>query len=112
MNWCFAKINNKLAEVYFEEKQGEMKIFSHCLVKKSEYKTKKELNWIDKDIKKFRIIYKKGKYWRKDPKRDKLICLKSYSHKELKQIFTKEKIGKYLEKLIPEKPVPDGANLG
>ena len=41
MNWSFAKINNKLAEIYFDDKQGKPKIFGHYLVKKSEYKTKK-----------------------------------------------------------------------
>ncbi|MEK7513789.1 MAG: hypothetical protein AAB580_02770 [Patescibacteria group bacterium] len=87
MSWCFAKINNKLAEIYFEEKQGKPKIFGHCFVRKSEYKTKKELNWIDKDIKKFKIIYKKGKYWSENPKSNRLICLKSYSQKEFKQML-------------------------
>lgn len=62
MNWCFAKINNKLAEIYFEKIRGKVKFLGHCYVKKSEYKTKRELKWIDKDTKKFQLIYKSGKY--------------------------------------------------
>lgn len=62
MSWCFAKVNNRLAEIYFEEKRGRPKIFGHCYVKKSEYKTKSELKWIAKDAKKFQLIYKDSKY--------------------------------------------------
>ena len=62
MNWCFAKVNHKLAEIYFEKKQGKPKFFAHCYVKKSEYKTKQELKWIDKDVKKIQVTYKNGKY--------------------------------------------------
>ncbi len=62
MNWCFAKVNHKLAEIYFKKQLRKPKILGHCLVKKSEYKTKKELKWIEEDIKKFQFIYKTGKY--------------------------------------------------
>ncbi|MCG2691926.1 hypothetical protein L6272_03800 [Microgenomates group bacterium] len=65
MSWCFAKVNHKLAEIYFEGKPGKPKILGHCFVKKSEYKTKKELKWIDEDTKKFQLIYKNGKYTQK-----------------------------------------------
>lgn len=62
MNWCFAKVNHKLAEIYFKGKPGKSKILGHCFVKKSEYKTKKELKWLKEDVKKFQLIYKNNKY--------------------------------------------------
>lgn len=34
MNWCFAIVNGKLAEIYFETNKGKPKILGHCLVKK------------------------------------------------------------------------------
>ncbi|MBI3290313.1 hypothetical protein HYZ78_02865 [Candidatus Microgenomates bacterium] len=62
MNWCFAKINNRLAEIYFEKTKKEPKILGHCYVKASEYKTKKEQGYIKSDTAKFRFTYKNGKY--------------------------------------------------
>ncbi len=41
MSWCFAIVNNRLAEIYFEEKKGKTKIIGYCYVKEEEYKTKK-----------------------------------------------------------------------
>ena len=64
MSWCFAIVNNKLAEIYFDKTKKEPKIWNRCYVKRSEYKTKKEQKWIDSDIKKFRFVYRKGKYRR------------------------------------------------
>ncbi|MDR3642821.1 MAG: hypothetical protein P4L74_04315 [Candidatus Doudnabacteria bacterium] len=61
MNWCFAIVNGKLSEIHFE-KGKQPKVFGHCYVQPSEYKTKKEKNWIKEDIKRFRFTYKKGKY--------------------------------------------------
>ncbi len=65
MSWCFGVVNNKLAEVYFENEGGNLRFHSHCYVKKSEYKTKTELKWIDKDIKRIVLTYRKGKYLKK-----------------------------------------------
>lgn len=62
MSWCFAKVNNKLAEIYFKKEKGKLKIFGHCFVKKNEYKTEKEQKWIKEDTLKFQFIYKQGKY--------------------------------------------------
>lgn len=62
MYWSFALVNNKLAEIHFERKRGEVKFFGHALVKKSEYKTKKEQEWITKDTAKVKLTYKNGKY--------------------------------------------------
>ncbi len=70
MSWCFAIINNKLAEVYFEKKNGEVKFLGHCYIKKSEYKSKKEKAWIEKDTTRVKLIYRNGVY------KEKLINLK------------------------------------
>jgi hypothetical protein len=65
MNWSFAIINNKLAEIYFERKKnGNVKFIGHCYVKREEYKTKKEQNYIDKDIVCTKLLYRKGDYKR------------------------------------------------
>jgi len=64
MNWSFATINNKLAEVSFEKKKERVEILGHCYVQKEEYKTKKELKMIDQDSVAFRFLYRKGKYKR------------------------------------------------
>ncbi len=56
--WCFAKINGRLAEIYFNKKDG---IFGYCYIKREEY-TKREQKMIDSDIKKHQFIYRKGYY--------------------------------------------------
>ena len=67
MNWCFAKINNRLAEIYFEKKKGRPKIIGHCYVREKEYKTKKELVWIKADTAKFKFVHRNRKYKNLDP---------------------------------------------
>ena len=62
MSWCFAIMNNRLAEIYFEKKKGKPKIIGHCYIKKEDYKTKQEQKWIKEDTAKHRFIYRKGKY--------------------------------------------------
>ncbi len=63
MSWCFAIVNNKLAEIFFDKnKNGRARIRGHCYVKKSEYKTKLEQNQIAKDIKKVKVAYRNKKY--------------------------------------------------
>lgn len=62
MNWCFAIINNKLAEVHFENKKDKIKFLGHCYVKSSEYKSKKEKDWIEKDTARIKLIYRNGAY--------------------------------------------------
>jgi len=61
MNWCFAIVNGRLAEIYFD-KGKKHKVFGHCYVRLNEYKTKKEQDMIKVDIKRFRFTYRKGKY--------------------------------------------------
>lgn len=72
MSWCFAKINNKLAEIYFDETKKSPKIWGHCYVKKEEYKTKKEREWIKEDTVKFRFEYKNMKYKKLKPDHQKI----------------------------------------
>lgn len=62
MSWCFATINGKLAEIFFEKEKKKLNIQGHAYVKKSEYKTKQEKAWIEKDTRKFRFSYRKGLY--------------------------------------------------
>ena len=62
MGWCFAIINNRLAEIYFEKNKNGIKFLGHCYVKESEYTLKEEKEWIKKDIEKVKLIYRKGKY--------------------------------------------------
>lgn len=65
MNWCFATINNKLGEIYFEKnKKGRSKLYGHCYVSKEEIKTKtkEELRAIKSDTAKGRIVYRNKKY--------------------------------------------------
>ena len=63
MSWCFAIVNNRLAEIFFDKnKNGRTKIEGHCYVKKSEYKTKQEQSWIAEDTKKLKVAYRNKKY--------------------------------------------------
>jgi len=64
MSWCFAIINGKLAELYFEKTKNSLKFKGHCYVKKEEFKTKQEQKWIQKDTEKFIFSYRKKKYKR------------------------------------------------
>ncbi len=65
MNWSFALINGRLAEIYFEEKAGKIKFFGHCYVKREDYKTKQEQKQIDKDVRHLKLVYRRGNYTRK-----------------------------------------------
>lgn len=62
MGWCFAIINGKLAEIYFEKVRGKIKIIGHAYVKKEEYKTKKEQKYINQDTTRFQFRYRKRVY--------------------------------------------------
>lgn len=59
--WCFAIVNNRLAEIHF--KKGSY-IWAHCYVDRSKF-SKKEQKMIDKDIKKCVFSYRKGFYNKK-----------------------------------------------
>ncbi|MBU3965408.1 hypothetical protein KKG29_03925 [Patescibacteria group bacterium] len=63
MNWCFAVINGKLGEIYFEKnKNGQINFLGHCYVKREWFKTKQEQKCIGADVKKVKIIYRNKKY--------------------------------------------------
>lgn len=64
MFWCFGIVNNKLAEIYFEKRKGKTRIIGHCYIKKEDYKTKREQEWIKEDTVKSRFTYKNGEYKR------------------------------------------------
>lgn len=63
MFWCFAIVNKRLAEIHFDKKKnGQMKIFCYCFVRRKDYKTKQEQKWIQEDTKRVKVSYMKGKY--------------------------------------------------
>lgn len=63
MSWCFAIVNNKLAEIYFDKTKGNrIKIWSHCYINKKDFKTKQEHKWIRDDIKRMKVIYRNKRY--------------------------------------------------
>lgn len=64
MSWCFAIINGRLAEIYFNETKKGPKFLGHCYVEKLEYTTRKEQKWIEIDTAKFKFSYKNKKYLR------------------------------------------------
>ncbi len=73
MGWSFAKINGRLAEVFFdrEAKEKEPKIRGHCYVSESEYRTKKEKKWIKQDTEKYQFSYRNKVY--RDKIRNKIL---------------------------------------
>lgn len=42
MDWSFAIINGKLAEIYFEKRKDKVKFLGHCYVKREEYDSQEE----------------------------------------------------------------------
>ena len=62
MFWCFAILNGRLAEIHFKKTIRGPRIFGHCYVKKSEYKSKKEQRMIKEDTAKVNLVYRNGKY--------------------------------------------------
>ncbi len=72
MSWCFAEINNKLGEIYFDKVRRGNKLRTifkgHCYVKKGEFElmTKEERQALDKDVSQYHFSYRNGKYKSKD----------------------------------------------
>lgn len=62
MSWCFALINGRLAEIYFNKTKKGVKFLGHCYVEMSEYKTKREQKWIEMDTIKHRFVYRNKEY--------------------------------------------------
>lgn len=73
MSWSFAKVNGRLAEVFFDREDSEKdpKIRGHCYVSASEYKTKKEKKWIKQDTEKYQFSYRNKVY--RDKIRNKIL---------------------------------------
>lgn len=62
--WCFAIINGRLGEIYFEKHAGKPKIRGHCYVDRNTF-TKREQKMIDSDIKTHRFTYRNKHYKQK-----------------------------------------------
>lgn len=62
MTWCFAIVNGKLAEIFFDKEDEETVFLGHAYVKVEEYPSKKEQKWIKEDTAKHKFSYRKGKY--------------------------------------------------
>ena len=62
MPWCFAKVNGKLAEIYFENSRKKLKISGFCYVDRKSFKTVKEKKWIKEDAAKYKFVYRNRKY--------------------------------------------------
>ena len=72
MGWCFAKINNRFSEIYFDEdRNGNKKIKAHCYVDIKTFKSKQEKRWITIDTKKYRLTYRNGTYINQNEKANK-----------------------------------------
>lgn len=56
--WCFAIVNGRLAEIFFDKKYG---IHGHCYVKREEY-SKRERKMIDSDTRENHFIFRKHYY--------------------------------------------------
>lgn len=69
MFWCFAIVNNRLAEIYFDNIEEGNKILGchiegHCYINKGDFQGKQDKEWIKKDTANFRFSYYGGKYKR------------------------------------------------
>lgn len=65
--WSFGLVNKRLAEIFFNRKNGKIKFTGHALVKKEDYKTKRETKWIEEETKRVKLSYHQGKYvWAKE----------------------------------------------
>ncbi len=71
MYWCFATINNKLGEIYFNKVRRGNKLRTifkgHCYVKKGEFKIREEKRALDTEAAQYHISYRNGKYKLKKP---------------------------------------------
>lgn len=76
MNWCFAIVNNRLAEVYFEKFRGRTRFLCHAYVDRGNFKSKKSQMYIKYDTKKFQFTFRSGKY--KSKLDDKVFLLEKW----------------------------------
>ena len=91
--WCFALINNRLAELYFDrDKKGRLLFEGHGYVDDTKDWTKEEKKWIPRDTKQYQFSYRKGYY------RDKT---RNIRYKSVRPHWLKEISGKGLTTLSP-----------
>ncbi len=64
MTWCFAIINNRPAEIYFEKKRDKTEITGHCYAKREEFDDEEERQAFDEDTAKYKFSYRRGEYRR------------------------------------------------
>lgn len=63
MPWSFATINGRIGEIYFDkDKKGRIKFEGHCYVKRSDFTIPAELRALEKDIKKYKVVYRNKRY--------------------------------------------------
>ncbi len=64
MDWSFATVNGRFAEIYFnkDDKNKIVTMLGHGYVDKSKFTTKKEKMYIKHDLKKYRFSYRNSKY--------------------------------------------------
>lgn len=62
MGWCFAIVNGRLAEIYFNETRKGPNFQGHSYVEISEYETEREQKWIEIDTVKHRFVYRNKEY--------------------------------------------------
>jgi len=60
MNWCFAIVNNKLAEIYFKPGKNKIKFLGHTYVQKSQLAKYIHLNHKPSSSLKFCPLQPKG----------------------------------------------------
>lgn len=92
MTWCFAIVNGRLAEIFFDQKDEETVFLGHVYVKAEEYPSKKEQKWIKEDTNKHKFSYRKGKYRNKEGMTFDCIDLENlkqewHSSEELDELF-------------------------
>jgi len=62
MSWCFAVVNGRLAEIYFDKTKHELAMWGHCYVDRETF-SKMEQKMINKDTSRFRITYRNKRYY-------------------------------------------------
>ena len=73
--WCFALINGRLAEIFFDRKGDTVYLEGYCYVEEDDYKTKKEKKMIVHDTKKCQLVYKNKVFSDKNNSEIKFILL-------------------------------------
>ena len=67
MDWSFAIINGRLAEIYYNKRGRILSFIGHSYVDKSHYKSKKEKLWIEHDTQTHIFTYRNSRYYSRNP---------------------------------------------